>query len=147
MVVGPACTVLLFAYVVMPGVFGTSGHYLPTERFAADPAEWLRLLGGERATVTHFPPGASKWNPADHRLFSRISSNWAGKPLRTLETLLACIRGTKTVYNTIEDVHGRMIPLNDGDVVAGVLGTRRALRGYAGVVPDSGDGLQGIVNS
>src|SRR5207302_5274914 len=34
----------LFAYVVMPGVFGTSGHYLPTERFAADPAEWLRLL-------------------------------------------------------------------------------------------------------
>lgn len=47
------------------------------------------------------------------------------------------VRGTKSVYNTLEDVHGRMIPLNDGDVIAGVLGTRRALRGYAGVLPGS----------
>lgn len=46
------------------------------------------------------------------------------------------VRGTKTVYNTLEDVHGRMIGLNDGDVIAGVLGSRRALRGYAGVVPE-----------
>ena len=45
------------------------------------------------------------------------------------------IRGTKSVYNMVEDEHGRMIPLNDGDIVAGVLGSRRALRGYAGVVP------------
>lgn len=47
-------------------------------------------------TVCHYPRGASKWNPADHRLFSHISINWAGKPLRTLETFLACIRGTRT---------------------------------------------------
>src|SRR5262249_22470629 len=47
-------------------------------------------------TVCHYPRGASKWNPVEHRLFSRISLNWAGKPLRTLETLLACIRGTRT---------------------------------------------------
>jgi hypothetical protein len=47
-------------------------------------------------TVCHYPRGASKWNPADHRLFSRISVNWAGKPLRTLKTFLACIRGTRT---------------------------------------------------
>jgi hypothetical protein len=46
-------------------------------------------------TVCHYPRGASKWNPVDHRLFSRISINGAGKPLRTLETFLACIRGTK----------------------------------------------------
>ncbi|HAH05790.1 MAG TPA: hypothetical protein DCM05_04560 [Elusimicrobia bacterium] len=46
------------------------------------------------------------------------------------------VRGTKSVYNTVEDVHGRMILLNDGDLLAGVLGTRRALRGYAGVVPE-----------
>ncbi len=45
------------------------------------------------------------------------------------------VHGTKTVYNTLEDVHGRMIGLNDGDVIAAVLGTRRALRGYAGHVP------------
>jgi hypothetical protein len=47
-------------------------------------------------TVCHYPRGASKWNPADHRLFSRISINWAGTPLRTLATFLACIRGTRT---------------------------------------------------
>jgi hypothetical protein len=47
-------------------------------------------------TVCHYPRGASKWNPADHRLFSRISINWAGKPLRTLKTFLSCIRGTRT---------------------------------------------------
>jgi hypothetical protein len=47
------------------------------------------------------------------------------------------VRGTKTVYNQLEDCHGRMIGLNDGDIIAAVLGTRRALRGYAGVVPKS----------
>jgi len=47
------------------------------------------------------------------------------------------VHGTKTVYNSLEDVHGRMIDLNDGDVIAAVLGTRRALRGYAGHVPES----------
>jgi fatty-acyl-CoA synthase len=46
----------LFYYLVSPIVFGRDGHYLPTERFAADPAEWLRLLGPTRATITHFLP-------------------------------------------------------------------------------------------
>jgi hypothetical protein len=41
----------------------------------------------------------------------------------------------KSTYNTIEDTTGRMLSLRAGDVLAGVLGTRRALRGYAGVVP------------
>ena len=44
--------------------------------------------------------------------------------------------GHKTVYNSVEDLHGRMTTLNDGDILAGVLGSRRALKGYAGVVPD-----------
>ncbi|OGR95599.1 MAG: hypothetical protein A2V88_14085 [Elusimicrobia bacterium RBG_16_66_12] len=47
------------------------------------------------------------------------------------------VHGTKTVYNTLEDVHGRMIGLNDGDIIAAVLGARRALRGYAGHVPET----------
>jgi hypothetical protein len=47
------------------------------------------------------------------------------------------IRGHKNVYNQVEDVHGRMVPLGDGDVLAGVLGSRRALRGYAGEVPET----------
>jgi hypothetical protein len=41
--------------------------------------------------VTHYPPGASKWNPIDHRMFSRISANWAGEPLASYETMLKYI--------------------------------------------------------
>lgn len=41
----------------------------------------------------------------------------------------------KQVYNEIEDVHGRMATVNEGDIIAGVLGERRALHGYTGVVP------------
>lgn len=47
-------------------------------------------------TVTHYPTGASKWNPIEHRLFSRLSSNWAGQPLISYETVLKFIRTTKT---------------------------------------------------
>jgi Rhodopirellula transposase DDE domain len=47
-------------------------------------------------TVCHYPTGASKWNPVEHRLFGPISVNWAGVPLRTFETMLALIRGTST---------------------------------------------------
>ena len=43
-------------------------------------------------TVTHYPPGASKWNPIDHRMFSLISANWAGEPLVSYETILGYIR-------------------------------------------------------
>jgi hypothetical protein len=58
--------------------------------------EKLADAWGLWVTVCHYPRGASKWNPVDHRLFSCISRNWAGKPLRTVATLLACIRGART---------------------------------------------------
>lgn len=51
---------------------------------------------GLTVTVCHYPTGCSKWNPIEHRLFSQISCNWAGVPLRTWDTLLAFIRGTTT---------------------------------------------------
>ena len=46
--------------------------------------------------VCHYPTGASKWNPIEHRLFSYISLNWAGKPLRSFEAMLGYIRDTTT---------------------------------------------------
>jgi fatty-acyl-CoA synthase len=49
----------LFFYLVRAVVFGSACHYLPTERFAADPAGWLRLLASTRATATHFLPSAT----------------------------------------------------------------------------------------
>ena len=51
---------------------------------------------GLTITVTHYPTGASKWNPIEHRLFSQISRNWAGAPLVSYETVLKFIRTTKT---------------------------------------------------
>ena len=50
-----------------------------------------------KVTVCHYPGGASKWNPIDHRLFSEISKNWAGHPLRSYQTILNHIRTTTTV--------------------------------------------------
>jgi len=47
-------------------------------------------------TVCHYPPGASKWNPIEHRLFGPISNNWRGIPLRSYETILKYMRRTKT---------------------------------------------------
>ena len=46
--------------------------------------------------VCHFPPGTSKWNHIEHRLFSYITINWRGKPLHSLETIVNLIGSTKT---------------------------------------------------
>jgi hypothetical protein len=51
---------------------------------------------GLAVTVCHYPTGCSKWNPIEHRLFGPISSNWAGHPLTTWETMLGYLQGTKT---------------------------------------------------
>ncbi|WP_198026892.1 ISAzo13-like element transposase-related protein [Polaromonas glacialis] len=51
---------------------------------------------GLEVTVCHYPTGCSQWNPIEHRLFSHISINWAGVPLRTFETMLSYIAGTVT---------------------------------------------------
>ncbi len=58
--------------------------------------EQLSDCFGLEVTVCHYPTGCSRWNPIEYRLFGPISINWAGKPLRTFETLLSCIRGTTT---------------------------------------------------
>ena len=47
-------------------------------------------------SVCHFPPGTSKWNKIEHRLFSFISINWRGKPLLTYRTIINLIKSTKT---------------------------------------------------
>ena len=69
----------------------------PTNR-AWKYALYERLVQRHGLTVTaaHYPPGASKWNPIEHRLFSEISKNWAGHPLDSWETVLQFIRTTTT---------------------------------------------------
>jgi len=47
-------------------------------------------------SISHFPPGTSKWNKIEHRLFSYISQNWRGKPLVSHEVIVNLIRATRT---------------------------------------------------
>jgi len=59
----------------------------------------LQLLANElnmSITVRHFPPGTSKWNKIEHRLFSYISKNWRGKPLESYEVIVKLIGATTT---------------------------------------------------
>jgi len=66
-------------------------------------------------------------------------------PAEAGTVIAARVLNAKTVYNTLEDVHGRMVTLHPGDVIAGALGHRDALYGYSGRVPEQvavGDQLQ-----
>ena len=72
---------------------GSNGH---RPRLFKSSLQQFANHSGLAITVCHYPTGASKWNPVEHRLLSQISINWAGKPLRSLETMLGYIRGTMT---------------------------------------------------
>lgn len=52
---------------------------------------------GLEIEVVHFPPGTSKWNKIEHRLFSYISRNWRGRPLISYEVIIKLISSTKTM--------------------------------------------------
>ena len=56
----------------------------------------LANITGLEINVSHFPPGASKWNKIEHRLFCYISKNWQGKPLIDIETVVQLISSTTT---------------------------------------------------
>ncbi len=56
----------------------------------------LATKTGLTITVCHFPPGTSKWNKFEHRLFSHITMNWRGRPLINHEAVVALIAATTT---------------------------------------------------
>lgn len=63
---------------------------------------------GLRISICHFPPGTSKWNKIEHRLFSFVSMNWKGKPLTSYKVIVNLIASTKTrtglkVYAILDD--------------------------------------------
>ena len=60
--------------------------------------ELARLAAATRLEiiVSHYPPGTSKWNKIEHRLFSRITQNWRGRPLETYQTIVNLIASTTT---------------------------------------------------
>jgi ribosomal protein S10 len=80
--------------LILADAGGSNGYR--TRSFKLHLQEQLSDRYGLSVTVCHYPTGCSKWNPIEHRLFSQISLNWAGKPLRSLDTMLKYIRGTAT---------------------------------------------------
>jgi transposase len=79
---------------------------------------------GLQITVCHFPPGTSKWNKIEHRLFSQITMNWRGRPLTSHEVVVATIAATRT--RTGLRVHAE---LDTGDYPLGLAVTRQQLAG------------------
>ena len=80
---------------------------------------------GLEIAVCHFPPGTSKWNKIEHRLFSAISQNWRGKPLVSHEVIVKLIAATTTrtglrVRSALDDNHypaGRTVSDADMDTL------------------------------
>jgi hypothetical protein len=79
-------------------------------RLRAWKTELARLAAdtGLEVTVCHFPPGASKWNKVEHRLFSHISTNWRGRPLVSHEAVVELIGQTTTATGL--RVHAELDP-------------------------------------
>ena len=71
----------------------------------------LQALANEldiEITVCHLPPGTSKWNKIEHRLFSFITQNWRGRPLLSYQTIVQLIAATTTAAGwTRPDAEGR----------------------------------------
>ena len=89
---------------------------------------------GLQIIVCHFPPGTSKWNKIEHRMFSFISLNWRGKPLESLEVIINLIAATTTntglkVYAQLDDrVYEKGVEVSD-EQLAAVNITRNAFHG------------------
>lgn len=89
---------------------------------------------GLTVRVCHFPPGTSKWNKIEHRMFSFVSLNWRGKPLETLEVVVNLIAATSTstglkLYARLDDAtYQRGLDITDQQLAA-VNITRHAFHG------------------
>ena len=77
---------------------------------------------GLSIAVCHFPPGTSKWNKIEHRLFSRITQNWRGKPLVSLEVMVSLIAATRTktglqVYSELDTgTYAKGVKVSDQEI-------------------------------
>jgi transposase len=78
---------------------------------------------GLQITVRHFPPGTSKWNKVEHRLFSFISKNWRGRPLASYEVIINSIGATTTrtgleVFARLDDSEYPKVDVTDDQLAA-----------------------------
>ena len=99
----------------------------------ASPKMWKKHLQekiadgcGLAVTVAHYPSGASKWNPIEHKMFSEISKNWAGVPLESFDTVVNFAKSTTTKTGLrIAAYH------DDREYVKGVKATKAEMKHWA----------------
>ena len=113
----------LFITADAGGSNGYRAWKLELQRFADE----TRL----RIHVSHFPPGTSKWNKIEHRLFCHSTENWRGTPLRTFETIVDRIGNTRTASGL--RVHAQLDP---GEYPTGLRVTKSQMDAIA-LLPDS----------
>jgi len=112
----------------------SGGSNNPRTRLWRHELQRLADSTGLRIGVCHFPPGTSKWNKIEHRMFSFVSLNWRGKPLESLEIIVNLIAATTTntglkIYARLDDQnYERGIDITD-DQLATVSITRHAFHG------------------
>jgi DDE family transposase len=112
----------------------SGGSNSPRTRLWRVELQRLADTTGLQIRVCHFPPGTSKWNKIEHRMFSFVSLNWRGKPLESLEVIINLIAGTTTnmglkIYAQLDDrVYEKGFEVSD-DQLAAVNITRHTFHG------------------
>ena len=102
----------------------SGGSNSPRTRLWRVELQRLADVTGLEIRVCHFPPGTSKWNKIEHRMFSFVSLNWRGKPLESLEVIINLIAGTTTdtglkIYAQLDDrVYEKGVEVSDEQLAA-----------------------------
>jgi hypothetical protein len=102
----------------------SGGSNSPRTRLWRVELQRLADATGLQIRVCHFPPGTSKWNKIEHRMFSFVSLNWRGKPLESLEVIINLIAGTTTstglkIYAQLDDrVYEKAVEVTDEQLAA-----------------------------
>jgi hypothetical protein len=102
----------------------SGGSNSPRTRLWRVELQRLADATGLEVRVCHFPPGTSKWNKIEHRMFSFVSLNWRGKPLESLEVIINLIAGTTTttglnIYAQLDDrVYEKGVEVTDEQLAA-----------------------------
>jgi hypothetical protein len=100
------------------------GSNSPRTRLWRVEVQRLADVTGLEIRVCHFPPGTSKWNKIEHRMFSFVSLNWRGKPLESLEVIVNLIAGTTTstglkIYARLDErVYEKGVEVSDEQLAA-----------------------------
>ncbi len=110
------------ALLILADGGGSNGYRTRLWKYALQ--QCLVNRNGLEVTVTHYPTGASKWNPADHRLFSAVSCNWAGEPLISYDKVLHLIEATTTEQGLVvkatltQKTYATKIKISDEQIAA-----------------------------